>query len=417
MGKDSLIKSTSKKKSQAKKEETGTKKQPAKKAAAKVSKPAKSKTKSPPKITKAAEPAKKAKVTPAAKPAAAKKVSLKELIFKKFDSQQPPKSAPKKQAKTALKEAPPFIDSTDPKEIARIRTLLSRRFSMQDVKAAAKPPESKPAASPQAEAKPKAPPKPAAATAAPKAPAAPAAAQKPAAPKPSPSPEQEVKVEVLSDTPMPSAGPDPMQKALKYTIAGFALLILLIIGASYQNSGKFYLQTKGDAIEILRGRFSPKGKALFFVLHGKQLGEPTQAVYTRKEVYPLIFNYFLEKADALLDVSGLPNYEAIRDYLHKAEKYVISTEMGNAVKSRLGNIQRMTLLYKADVAISKGTAEALDGAEQYLKEASRLTTDAAQTELIKQRLSLVQKQKAALSSKGNETPAEPAGAPESKKHK
>ena len=41
MGKDSLIKSTSKKKSQTKKEEAGTKKQPAKKAAAKISKPAK----------------------------------------------------------------------------------------------------------------------------------------------------------------------------------------------------------------------------------------------------------------------------------------------------------------------------------------------------------------------------------------
>lgn len=414
MGKNSLIKSTSKKKSQTKKEETETKKQPAKKAVAKASKPAKPKTKAPAKKAKAAAPARKAKASPAAKPAATKKVSLKDLIFKKFDSQQPPKAAPKKEPKAALRQAPPIIASTDPQETARLRNLLFKHFSMEDIKATAKAAPVKPAASPKAAAEPEAPPKPAAApkpaaeSRPPETAKAPEAVKKPAAPKPSPAPEKEVKVEVLSDTPMPSSGPDPVQKALKYGIAGFALLLLLIIGASYQNSAKYYLQSKDDAIEIWHGRFSPQGKALFFVLHGKQLAESPQADYTRKDVYSMIFNYYMEKADALLDVSGLPNYEGIRDYLHKAQKYVISAQMGKAVKSRLANIQRMTLLYKADVALSKGTAEALDGAEQYLKEASRLTTDAAQAELIKQKMAAVQQQKTALAAEGGETPAAPS---------
>ena len=147
-----------------------------------------------------------------------------------------------------------------------------------------------------------------------------------------------------------------------------------------------FFRPKDNAIEIWKGEFSPKGKAFFMVLHGIPTVEPVKEVYTQKDVFPLVFTYFIDKADTLLEVPGLPDFEGIKAYLHNAQDYAIDNEMQTAVTTRLNNIERMTLLYKADVAISKDNEDALESAIGLLKKAGTLTPSPAQANEITQKI-------------------------------
>jgi colicin import membrane protein len=414
MAKKNLIKSTTQKKADTKsEEETATKKKPAKKATKKAAKTtkkpaAKTAKKSSAAKKKAAPAAKKtaAKKAAAKKPAATKakaapkkakatkKVSVKELVFKKFEptgTLSKPMPAPKPAVVDI--SAPPFISSSDPKEVERIRTLLFNQFDMKAIKAAAKAPA--PATEPAP-----------AQDAAKVITAADTDAQAPAAQvEPAPAPETETsqgtaKVITAADAQAPEADnayisvepptststDDPMNRMIKMAVAAAAAIVLLILAISYNNSLKYYIYPKDDAIEIWKGEFSPKGKAFFMVLHGVPAVEPAKAVYTQKDVFPLVFTYFIDKADTLLEVPGLPDFEGIKTYLHKAQGYAIGQEMHTAVTTRLNNIERMTLLYKADVAISKDNEDALQSAIGLLKKAATLTPSPAQANEIAQKI-------------------------------
>ena len=397
MGKNSLIKSTDKKKKKAKPVEEASKKSARKEAVkpAGVELELNSERKS-----ASTEPA--------------PKKTLQELRFEKFEPvtpQPPPQSVPAEKIEHA--PAPPIIASADPAEADRIRNVLFTRFSMEDVIAAASQPmpvavpppeaathaEAAPASAPPpvaetpGEAAPAEAPAPEAAVPAPQ-PTPPSASQTDTEPKPARPATEEIKPVV---TTVDSGNePDPVKRSIAYAAAGFALLLLLLIGASVKNSGNYYLNARDNALEISRGRFSPTGKTLFLVLHDTQPPQTTKAVYTREDIFPLAFNYYLDRADGLLATTGMPDYEGMQNYLNQARKYAISPEMERAVTTRLYSIERMPLLYKADVAISKNTPESLQAALEYLRQAQPLTTDAAQAELVAQRIAEVEARQAAL---------------------
>jgi hypothetical protein len=423
MGKDSLIKSTSKKKTKSANEEE-TKKKSVKNAAAtpkKAAKPKKTK-KSPAKTTKAvaakttAKKTKSAAAKPKAKPDAAKpkaktaaakpsakksaapakskaktkaaakktkKATIPELLAKQFDSLP---GAPKPKAAAAEKKifetSPPVISTSDPTEAARIRTLLMTKFSMAKVKAAAKAPEPE---KPKAAAVTPEPGKPEAA--APEAPEGETPAAKgvetPAAPADEPP--------VITTTVVQEDAPEPISRAIKYGIAAMALIVLLLLGISYNNSSKYYIHPKEGAIEIWKGRFSPKDRQFFMVLHGVQLDQEVKAIYSRNDVYPMVFDYYLEKADTLLEVPGLPDFEGIKGYLYQARSYAITPVTKDEVKGRLNSIERMILLYKADVAVSKNTEDSLKAALKDLQKASSLVANPTQQQEIDQKIELVKK--------------------------
>lgn len=393
MGKDSLIKSTTKKKANPK-EAKETKKKKVTKAAAtkKAVKATKAKSKPKSKTTTKKPAAKKTASKKRAATKTAKKVAVKDLIFKSFSPSQktPPKPLPPRD--TSAMTAPPFIDTGDPQEDKRLKELLFRRFDMVDVKAAAKPP--KPPATkavvPEAVIEPQIEPE--------------TTSVQAEGPPVSDQGAFDSGIPPLTD----DAPADPVQRAMKYGVAALVIVFLLLVWASYTNSVKYYVSSKKDALEIHKGLFSPTGNDFFIVLHGLQLSEPAKEVYSRQDIFPVIFNYFLEKADALLETDGLPDFEGIKGYLLKAEKYAFTSDMHNAVDTRLNNIGRMILLYKVDVAISKNTEEGLQLAMQYLKQAQRLSTDPVQKEAIKQKMAFVAKRQADL----KETKADKPPAPE-----
>jgi hypothetical protein len=393
-------------------------------------------------------------------------VSLEALLFKKFASQPLDDSQPPAQDLSGM-TAPPFIATTDPQEMERLRALLEKRFSMEEIEAAAQEPEAiapavtEAAPPPQAVEPEKAPelpvetPAPVDAEATPpvQAVAAPEPAQAPApsappveAPKPVPAPapepeppKLEVKKTPPQAAPVPKAPEAPKAAAVapianeevkvltppataepkpadsgwrnfKIGMGAVLALFLLIMWGSLSNNGKYFVIPQKGSIEIWRGTFSPTGKQFVAVLHSVEPATTVKAAYTREEIFPILCDYYVGKADALLDVSGLPDYKSISDYLQRAHAYAMTDETRTAVQSRMDNIQRLSLMYKAEIDMSKGTVASLQSAVQSLKEVQRLTTDPAQLEALNRKLETASSSLATLEAKAKAQQSAPAEA-------
>ncbi len=418
MGKKSLIKSTSKKtKAKTKDEETKTK---TGKTAAKAAKSTKSKT-SPKKTakTKAKSTVKKtaSKAGKTTKKKAARKPTLRRLLLKKFEA-PPVEKLFRPPAAVRKGSAPPLIDTGDKDKAAVYRQLLARSFSMEQLAEAARRAAEEKAAREKAEAEKKAAEEAAAKKAAEeaarraaeekaareKAEAEKKAAEEKAKAKTPPKPARQedtpvVKVSYEKEEIAERAEKkekDPVESAMKIFIAGLAFLILLVVGASINNSGKYYIKEHDGAIEITKGKFAPLGEKHFITLPGVKAPEVSKEFFSRKEVYPLIFGYYLEKADNLLQSEGLPDFEGIKAYLEKALVFATDNQMRSEVYRRIDNIDRIVLMYKAEVAMSKDTPESLEEALEYLQEAKTLAEDEDHKNLIQKRIERVKERLAAL---------------------
>ncbi len=390
MGKKSLIKSTSKKKTAAKKTGPAKKKAAVKKAAAKK-KAAKKKTAKKKAAPKKAAPKKKAatkkKAAPkkaAAKKAApkktvaktvaakktapkktpAKKRTVKELLNQKFEWPQTGKAVKVTRTAVKFKEPPPFIASKDKKEAAAIKTVLQRAFDMAEIKKAG----DKAAAAKAAQAK----------ASAEKAAVEKAAAEKAAVEK--------VKVSYTEPAAPPAPPVDRTGQYFTFGAAGIAILLfLLVIGASLNNADTYYIKPAAGAIEIWQGKFAPIGKKLLVTLPGVPAPEETQPQYDKKAVFPLIYSYYINKADALLAAPGFPDFEEIKKYLEKALKYAHTSDLRKSVYARIDGIDIAIYMYKADVAASRRATADLEIALDHLASAAALNPDENLRELIEQK--------------------------------
>jgi len=377
MGKNSLIQSTTKGKKSAAKKKTA--KKAAAKAKAAPKKKVAAKAKAAPKPKAAAKAAPKPKAAVKAPPAPEKKpVTVKELLQKKFPVWKPEKLYSAGPDKADLKDvaAPPFVSGSE-EEQKRIKELLLKKYDLAEIKAAGEKAATEKAAAKKA------------------------AAEKPAAEKAAAEKAAEREVSVSYEPPdsgdtLPA---DPMDKAMKYGVAAFVLLIALIVGSSMINQGKYYIQSTDGALKIFQGSFAPMGEKLLISLPGVQAPEKAKDVYSKTDVYPLIFNYYVEKADTLLKVPGLPDFEGIKKYINKARPYAIDPKSKDVVFKRLSNIDLLILLYKADVAASKSAISDLKEAKAFLSEASRLDIDDMQLGLVHKKMEAVDKQIAALKAK------------------
>lgn len=159
----------------------------------------------------------------------------------------------------------------------------------------------------------------------------------------------------------------------------------LVIRASYENTEKFFLKSASGAVEIWQGTFSPGGKKRILIMPGVEVPTKTKSVYTREEVYPLAFNFYVSKADALMEVPGMPDFIGIKSYLNRALSFATTEDLRQTAHRRINQIDRMILLYKADVAAIKGTRSGLETALDYLDQAAELNPDEIETELIKKK--------------------------------
>ena len=204
-----------------------------------------------------------------------------------------------------------------------------------------------------------------------------------------------------------------MQKSIKYLAACFVIVILavLVIYSSFSNSKNYYIKATDGAVEIWQGRFAPMSQELLVTLPGAQAPHSIKEVYIKEEVFPLVFNYYVNKADALLDVAGMPDFEGIEFYLNKAILFGITDDLRKKAYARLNSINMMTLLYKADVAASKETIKGFKTALKYLKKAAFLDLDDSQNTLVKQKIESIRAEIAKIAESKADRPKTPAAAP------
>jgi len=165
----------------------------------------------------------------------------------------------------------------------------------------------------------------------------------------------------------------------------FAILIGLVVRASYHNVDTYYLRSAAGAVEIWQGTFSPTGKRRILIMPGAQTPSEIKNVYAREEVFPLAFNFYTQKADALMEVPGMPDFIGIKSYLNRALSFATTEELRQTAHARINQIDRMILFYKADVAASKGTRAGLEAALNYLDQVAALNPDDIETETIKKK--------------------------------
>ena len=201
--------------------------------------------------------------------------------------------------------------------------------------------------------------------------------------------------------------PVPIDKVMRFIAAGFVLLIMVVIGTSFSNMKKYYIKTADGAVEVWKGYFAPMGMELF--LHLPEMRPPAsiKPAYGKNEVFPLIFHYYMDRADSLLSVSRVPDFEKIKTYLDIALSYATTETLHNATIRRLNNIDLMLLLYKAEVAAGKGTLAALKNAKRYLEKAASLKLDQAQTKMVNLKIETISNLIAALKAKKNKGAKKP----------
>ena len=89
-------------------------------------------------------------------------------------------------------------------------------------------------------------------------------------------------------------------------------------------------------------------------LDGIKIPDQSRDVYSEKEVYAVVSNYFQKKADAALNEPGGPDFAKVNRYLHQATVYAPTKEMQELAKLRLNGMKFLVLLHNADVALSRG---------------------------------------------------------------
>ena len=340
-------------------------------AATKTTKKSTKTTKTTPAVKKKTTP-KKAAPKKRAPAKAAKKVSVKELLQKKFDTSPPATlyKPPSELIRSSTPTAPPFVDQGDPAEAERIKKLLFKKFTLAPQTAEAAPQ----AAAPEADA----------------------------------APIQTTPVEPPPPA-MEGIESDPMGKSLKYAAIGLLVVVLLILNASRSNTQRFYITPVGGAVEIWQGKFMPIGKEKILVLPGTKAPAEPKAEYTKKEAFLLAYTHYLDAADALLDAPGMPDFEGIKSRLNKALAYVVTKPQRAELTRRLSNIDTMVLLYKADVAAARNTPEAMEDALVYLKEAADTNTNPDRAKQIEFKITAIKEQLADLKANAPVPAPQPVG--------
>ncbi len=184
-----------------------------------------------------------------------------------------------------------------------------------------------------------------------------------------------------------------VKKGIIISVAALLFIYALIISASVENTRKYYVETTSTAVEVWQGRFAPLGVGdePLIAIQGAQPPSLVKDIYTRAEIFNYIFNYYLKATDAVIEQPGILDVKKVDTLLNLALQYADNDLNRKAAISRLNGLNQLFLLYKADIAMSKGTAHDLQTAVEYLKKAMPLVTDKNQEERIQRQLETVQR--------------------------
>lgn len=209
-------------------------------------------------------------------------------------------------------------------------------------------------------------------------------------PKEKPKKVQEPPVPPSCTPPPPQQ--QPVDKTLKYAIGAFAAVICVLLLASMSNSNAFRFRQNEQMVEVWQGRFAPMGERLAASFSDGSLLDKVSKdkVYSRKQAYVILSDYFVRRADEVLNTDEAPDLKAVNSYLTHASKYALAEPERQAINLRLKSIRFLVLLGKADVALSKGTVQEFEAAKKHLAEAVPLASTDLQKDVLMKRLAAVE---------------------------
>jgi len=145
-------------------------------------------------------------------------------------------------------------------------------------------------------------------------------------------------------TPPPEAPPEaPMDKTLKYAIGAFAFVIAILVMASLSNSNKFHFKHNEQMIELWQGKFAPMGETRVASFSDSKIleGLPEQKYYTKRQALDAVSNYFIRRADKILNTGQTPDLKTAKSCLMQASRYAVSESTRRSVQLRLNSINRV----------------------------------------------------------------------------
>jgi len=194
---------------------------------------------------------------------------------------------------------------------------------------------------------------------------------------------------VPTDTPLPK---EPIDKTLKYAIGGFAVVLGVLLMSSFSNTTNFYFRQDGQKVELWQGRFAPTGERLVASFTGEKIPEglPRKDSYSKNQAYSVLFDYLVQQADDILNLSRTPDLNAVKSFLMEAHKYAVNSAGRRAVQLRLNSINFLVLSGKADMALNRGTITDFEAAKAFLTEAIPYAATDIQKDIITKRLAAIE---------------------------
>jgi hypothetical protein len=119
-------------------------------------------------------------------------------------------------------------------------------------------------------------------------------------------------------------------------------------------------------------------------------------VYSEKEAFGIVYDYFQDKADTALNEPEGPDFGEVNGYLRQAASYAPTAESREMIQRRLDGITFLVLLHRTDVALTKGGLPDLRAAEKHLEKAASYASMDYQRELAEKRRIVVERAIAVL---------------------
>ncbi|MCB9481049.1 MAG: hypothetical protein H6680_04405 [Desulfobacteraceae bacterium] len=141
-----------------------------------------------------------------------------------------------------------------------------------------------------------------------------------------------------------------MNKGILGLIAGFGFLVIILVAASISNTGNFYLSNSKDGLMVFQGKFAPKGK--FHLMTLPEIYAPSDIKnesYEKKEVYSLIYSFYMDKVKELAKTKGTPDIEEIEKNLEKALAFAPSLSDKKLVREQISTLGNVSASYKTEL--------------------------------------------------------------------
>ncbi|MBF0211613.1 MAG: hypothetical protein HQK68_12095, partial [Desulfamplus sp.] len=132
---------------------------------------------------------------------------------------------------------------------------------------------------------------------------------------------------------------DRVPTAIKIAIICFFILAAIILKASFDNSNSYYLCDTSRGLDIWQGDFSPMSKSKIASLEGLDIPDAMKQPYKKEEVFPIPFNYYLDKADAIINAGYPFDFDKINSYIDKASEFISKPEDKFIIEEYIQNIK------------------------------------------------------------------------------